>query len=244
MNQSRKFLVFSLFAVITAGFLSCDKPGNEVPENPTGPYNLSYGDSIIYLKPVSGDYIVKPETTYTFSFTYEDEIISAQTYVQGLVNVSLTRNTVSLERIEYSGGTGFPGGPGGPGSFTPEIVDISWANSNSDYYFVVVKNVEEEPDYVNEFFQQLSTDEDRPERFFRTEPEVTDVYSINSQRELQIYGTYEIIVYRLNAEYAALYETVGSSTLSIKEPPSNIKNGLGIFTGVTPHYLYLEVIEK
>jgi len=63
-------------------------------------------------------------------------------------------------------------------------------------------------------------------------------------RELRLYGTYKIIVYRLNAEYAALYKTIGSSSLSIQEPPSNINNGLGIFTSVTPHTFFLEVIEK
>ncbi|MFT4567954.1 MAG: hypothetical protein ACI9FN_002922, partial [Saprospiraceae bacterium] len=57
-------------------------------------------------------------------------------------------------------------------------------------------------------------------------------------------GTYEITVYRLNAEYAALYNTIGSSTLSLQEPPSNIENGLGICTAVTAHKLRLEVVKK
>ena len=87
MNQSRKFLVISLFAVITAGLFSCDKPGNDVPENPTGPYNLSYGDSIIYLKQVSGDYIVKPVTTRPGVYSgFPDGIEIDET--TGAINVS------------------------------------------------------------------------------------------------------------------------------------------------------------
>lgn len=187
------------------------------------------------------DYIVIPERSYTMSFTYLDKEISSVTYVQAPVSVSLSKETVELERIVFSGG--FPGGGFPGGSQDQTVVDITWSNPNNDYYYVVVKNIEEEPDYVNEIFEQFANSEDRPDRFFRTEPDIMDFYSINSQRELQIYGTYEIIVYRLNAEYAALYETLGSSTLSIKEPPSNIKNGLGIFTGVTPHHLFLEVVE-
>ncbi|MCB0649225.1 MAG: DUF4249 family protein [Saprospiraceae bacterium] len=188
------------------------------------------------------NYIVKPETVYSMKFDYDGKEISAQTYVQAPIDIHLSKETVALERIEFSGG--FPGGGFPGGSQGEEVVDITWTNSNNDYYYVIVKNIEEDPDYVNDLFEQFANSDIRPDRFFRTEPDIMDFYSINSRRELQIFGTYEIIVYRLNAEYAALYETLGSSTLSIKEPPTNIKNGLGIFTGVTPHHLFLEVIEK
>ncbi len=87
MNQSRKFLVLSLFAMIAASIVSCDKPGNDVPENPTGPYKLSYGDSIIYLKPGSGDYIVNPVTTRPGQYTgFPDGIEIDET--TGAINVS------------------------------------------------------------------------------------------------------------------------------------------------------------
>ena len=186
------------------------------------------------------DYIVKTETTYQLSFDYNGKTISSETYIQAPVEVSLSRDEVELEKIEFTVGIG---GPGRPGTQVQEVVDITWNNQYQDYYFVVISNIEEDPEYVNSFFQQSELDVDRPQRIFRTEPEIMDTYSINSFQELQTFGTYEIIVYRLNAEYAALYETVGSSTLSIQEPPSNIENGLGIFTGITPHYLYLEVTE-
>lgn len=39
-----------------AGLFACNKPAN----SPVQPYNLSYGDSIIYLKDQGGDYIVSP----------------------------------------------------------------------------------------------------------------------------------------------------------------------------------------
>lgn len=40
-------------------WLSCDKPNND-GNGPSGPYMLSYGDSILYLKPQGGDYVVRP----------------------------------------------------------------------------------------------------------------------------------------------------------------------------------------
>lgn len=62
MKHSPLILLSSLFTLLAFTLLSCD-PSRDVPENPTGPYKLSYGDSIIYLKPAAGDYIVKPLTT-------------------------------------------------------------------------------------------------------------------------------------------------------------------------------------
>ncbi len=49
-----KFILAFLFI---ASLVACTKPGS--PDD-TGPYLLSYGDSILYMKPVAGDYIVKP----------------------------------------------------------------------------------------------------------------------------------------------------------------------------------------
>jgi hypothetical protein len=55
----KNVLVVALLAGLTA-LLSCNKDDNGTT---VGPFTLSYGDSIIYLKPSSGDYIVNPITT-------------------------------------------------------------------------------------------------------------------------------------------------------------------------------------
>ena len=97
-------------------------------------------------------------------------------------------------------------------------------------------------DYVNENVAQFQLENGGQSRFsFITEPQITDFYAIDARRELPQFGTYQIIVFRVNPEYAALYESSGSSTLSLEQPPSNVVNGLGIFTGVSSDTLYLEV---
>ena len=118
----------------------------------------------------------------------------------------------------------------------PDPVEVSWNNEDGDYYYVLIKNIETDPEYVNENIAQLDG-----QFLFITEPLITDFYAIRTRQELTQYGTYQIIVFRVNPEYAALYESSGSSTLSLEEPPSNIVNGLGIFTGVSSDTLYLEV---
>lgn len=54
-----------LAAALCAGMIACN-PNNS---DPSGPYQLSYGDSIIYLRPQSSDYIVYP--TQHRAGTYE-----------------------------------------------------------------------------------------------------------------------------------------------------------------------------
>lgn len=250
-------------AIVVLAYLYADSPLDSIRITKTIPYTIdadlevvddliitiSTDNEDVILESIGDgyyrnlDHIVQQETAYSLNFEFEEKLISSQTYIKSAVEVSLSSTEIELDKVELqTGGPG--GGPGGgvPGAMTDdEVVDITWQNGNNDYYFVVIRNIEEDPEFVNAFFQDLEDDNDRPRRVFRTEPDITDTYSINSRRELQTYGTYEIIVYRLNTEYAALYNTVGSSTLSIAEPPTNIANGLGIFTGVTPHTVYLEV---
>jgi len=205
--------------------------------------NMSTGEKEFTLNSIGNgyysylDHIVQEDMTYTLKFDYLDETITAETYVKISKNVTISDTEISLEKIENNGG--FPGGFG----VDPKIVDIQWENEESDYYFVDIRNTDEDPEYVNEFFESFLEDGELPATFFQSEPEIIDIYSINSQRELQTYGTYEIIVYRLNPEYAGLYESKGNSSQSLEVPPTNVENGLGIFTAVTPHVLFLEVKE-
>ena len=72
--------------ILSAGSIilfSCNKGANDQ----TGPYKLSYGDSILYLRPSAGDYIVYPASTRpgTYSGFPEGIEIDDQT---GAINVS------------------------------------------------------------------------------------------------------------------------------------------------------------
>jgi hypothetical protein len=184
------------------------------------------------------NHIVQEGMTYKISFEYNDEQILATTYVNPKKTIKLSESVVALEKIE------FDGSPGRGGLPEQKVIDITWDNAELDYYFTIVEHTDKDPEYVNGIFEFLADNDFLPERFFRSEPEITDVHSINSTRELQFFGNYDITVFRLNPEYAALYESIGSSTISLKEPPSNVQNGLGVFTAVTPHYLTLKVVRK
>lgn len=179
------------------------------------------------------DKIVKSERTYQMEFDYNGQTIKAITYIPAQRQATISATEVEMEKIDFS--QGFPMG----GMTQTEPIDISWDNPENEYYYVVVKNIENEPEYINE----LLADPDNPRRQFTfiTEPQIMDVYSIDTRRDIQQFGTHQVIVFRVNPEYAALYQTSDNSSTSIAESPTNIENGLGIMTGVSSDTLYLEV---
>lgn len=70
--------------IFISGLFACSKSGT--PDN-TGPYQFSYGDSILYMKPVAGDYIVKPVKHRVGTYTgFPDGIEIDET--TGAINVS------------------------------------------------------------------------------------------------------------------------------------------------------------
>ncbi|MBL7745379.1 MAG: hypothetical protein JNN00_18035 [Chitinophagaceae bacterium] len=75
----------SLFVLSAAAIaLSCNKSSDG---EPSGPYNLSYGDSIIYLKAQSADYIVNPTEQRTGTYAGFPDGIEIDD-VTGAINVS------------------------------------------------------------------------------------------------------------------------------------------------------------
>ncbi|MFN8289587.1 MAG: hypothetical protein U0U70_04990 [Chitinophagaceae bacterium] len=81
------FITLTGLVLLSGGWLSCHPAGSGGDTNPPGPYTLSYGDSIIYLRPSTGDYIVNPTSRRDGVYTgFPDGIeIDAST---GAINVS------------------------------------------------------------------------------------------------------------------------------------------------------------
>ncbi|MCR9290284.1 MAG: DUF4249 domain-containing protein [Bacteroidetes bacterium] len=175
--------------------------------------------------------IIENDKNYRLEIERDGAIISAETYIPNKREAQISVTQVELPKIELNGTIGFP-----TGSFN--AVEITWDNSEGDYYYISIRNIEINPEYVNEN-DAANGGQSRPP--IVSEPQISSFYAIFPRREFSQYGTHQIIVYRVNPEYAALYESSGNSTLSLEEPPSNIVNGLGIFTGVSSDTLYLEV---
>ena len=140
-----------------------------------------------------------------------------------------------------------------PGSSGDNIdgLTITWDNPNNDYFFVVIENTDPNASDI-EFATR-----DFPgggfggpggapsgEMFrFRSSPFKGNEYTINS-RSLEKYGKHVVKIYRVNQEYADLYENRQQDSRNLTEPITNVKGGLGIFTAFSYAETEFSVVNK
>ena len=193
-------------------------------------YTLTKSDSSAYIgdgtwQPVEG-------RTYKLSFDYENKTITAETVIPGKP-ADFTASTNSV--VGFDPGS-FTPGSGTPPTF-PEPIELTWTAESGGYYLIVVESAETDPELIFS-----DTTNFRPFRAFRSEPQQTNTWNIQSL-SFRYYGAHHVILYRLNAEYAALYEDSGSNSTNLTSPFTNVSNGLGIFTGVNADTIVVTVVK-
>lgn len=185
--------------------------------------NLIASDSgLYYLKDEKLN--IKEYDSISMSFSYADIKIEANTIIPSKpVNFACSATSINVPTFE-------------PGE-TPSIeqLKLSWDNPDNSYYMVTVQPtaVNPTPINANKIFNN-------DQHMFRIEPSISSSYSISSM-EFRYAGQHYVILYHLNPVYASLYKFSGNTSLNINEPPTNIVNGFGIFTGMNSDTLYLYV---
>ncbi len=111
------------------------------------------------------------------------------------------------------------------------FLTITWDNPDRALHYVVVESLTaDEPTYI--------LPDDVRERIgaFRlvTVPTDANYHDVNA-RSLQVLGPHRATVYRVNQEYADLYENRQQDSRDLNEPPSNINGGLGVFSAFSSH---------
>ena len=194
--------------------------------------SIANNEGVITLQPVgNGVYasdsnnIVKENAgDCTLRITTEAQEISSLTIVPTKpIDFQLSKTEMTVEPINFN--NGFP-----PGGISNESVELTWSNPSNDYYFTFFQNIEDDPELINSALDTVRGN--APTRFFRGEPTQSNSSTIGS-RQFEYYGTYYVILFHVNPDYAALYkEQENSSSLSLTSPFTNVVNGLGIFTAI------------
>lgn len=153
--------------------------------------------------------------TYSLKFEFNNREVTATTTIPQ--KPTDFRSSATSVTIPAFGG----GGGGAPPSF-PDPVKLNWSNAETNYHFFAVKCVEASP-------TEISGAGNR--RNFTTAPDQTNTKEINFG-EFKYYGKNALLLYRVQTEYAALYNTNGNNSQNITTVPTNVQNGLGIFTGI------------
>ncbi len=163
---------------------------------------------------------------YGIEFTYKEQTVSAQTITpEKPLNFELSQNLFYIQRMEE----------GDMPTFDVQTCEITWDNPDGSYYYLNIELMDTVIDPVNymitdTIMQTLTT------------PVISDVYNITS-RNMRYYGTYRVILYKVNEEYAYLYSTTSTTSQSLTDPYTNIENGKGIFTAFNTDTLFFEVKE-
>lgn len=171
---------------------------------------------------------------YQLSFEYEDKIISSSTTIPSKPNgVSISTNLIEIPQINS-----FQDLRSFRESFR-ETIDVNWINDDGSYYYLVIKNTEKRPISIDPTDILGSLDINFE---YTTEPTQQSIFQIRPMIHYSQYGQHKVTIYKVNKEYALLYETSTQDSRDLNEPYTNINNGLGIFSGFTSQVLYFYVV--
>ena len=117
------------------------------------------------------------------------------------------------------------------------MIEATWTNPNEDLYFMVVESV---ADTIDPIFPEQVLNALSGFRFVSEPSSETSITFFGSA--LVSFGRYSVKVYHINQEYADLYENRTQDSRDLNEPPSNIANGLGVFSAFNSQEKFFEVV--
>lgn len=167
----------------------------------------------------TGAVSVEPGDHFRLEVRWREQVATAETVVP-LPPTGLALSADSLAAPSTEGGPG--GGFGDP--FSAASVVARWSNPGTELHYVVVDNVESDPEPV-----PSSGLVSRVAPRIILPPTPSDS-SYVSARSLTHLGLHRVRLYRVNGEYADLYRGLQQDSRDLNEPPSNIDGALGVFS--------------
>jgi hypothetical protein len=185
-------------------------------------YELASSDSAGHYAYPGDDLEVREGDHFQLEVVRGADTITAETDVPAPAGaISLSQTVVSVPTV----GAGTGGPPAG--GFALDSLVVSWENPDSLLHFLALESLD--PD-AESLFPDSGRGFPPGTRFLmRYEPTRASEASVNPL-SLSVLGPYAARVYRVNQEYADLYENRTQDSRDLNEPPTNIHGGLGIFS--------------
>ena len=216
----------SLFPLISDASISIRWQDRDFPLLPS--------DSAGYYHCTDTSLLILSGEEYKIEIVYGEEIISSETTVPPKPD-SLLLSATSIEIDPDMS-------PWEMRQAGIADIEVTWSNPDGEYFYVLVENIEENPEDIEFGFSGIGS------KFgnfrFLSRPFITDTYIIRVFLSVQQYGPHRVKLFRVNQEYADLYENREQDSRNLTEPISNVNNGLGIFTAFSYDVAYFEIIKK
>jgi hypothetical protein len=128
--------------------------------------------------------------------------------------------------------------------FSKARLTVGWSNSDDQLHFIVIENVVAgDPIFPPDFPIPDATLKLIRSFSYISAPTKNTNFQIPGL-SLESYGTYRAKVYRVNEEYANLYNNQIQDSRDLNAPPSNINNALGIFSAFASDSVFFEVVKQ
>lgn len=192
--------------------------------------NVSNGTQTVKLtEGANGTYTYSDATfvtankTYSMQFTYNNTTVSASTVMPGKPEGFKLTDSVFHEPNTLDQ------------AYNDKVREtITWTNPDSLQHMLLFKNTDSNP------FEIIAVRNNRNPSF-EINTERASTYSI-TQTTFKYYGAYKVILLRVNDEYInVLTSNTRGSSQNLVNTPTNVVNGLGIFTAMQADTLNLKV---
>jgi hypothetical protein len=191
---------------------------------------VAVGDSG-YYEYHGADLLVEAGDTFGIEVTYLGAVATGETVVPDPpVGVEIDGDTLWVPEF----GVGIGGG-----GFNRENSQLaaSWDNPEQLLHYVVIESLEDSAESI------IPDEFPRFKGGFRlvAPPTPNDYYFINMMA-LENLGPHVAKVFRVNEEYAQLYENRTQDSRDLNEPPTNISGGLGVFSAFNSDSAFFVVV--
>jgi hypothetical protein len=185
-----------------------------------------------YYKYTGSDLFINAGDIFKIEASYNNVIAYGETSIPNRPeNLSISDSILAIPYIDFQD---LKSGLVNPDDYS---IAINWENSDSSYYYVVLENLESIPTPI---FENVSL-----RRFTKSisTPSKRGDFVINPLT-VSYYGRYRAVIYKVNQEYADLYESRQQDSRNLQEPLTNITNGLGVFSAFASDTTWFNIIEN
>lgn len=242
--------------LVVRGYLYANEPVNDIqltktlslgseetsapPVNDAAVVLVKDGESFS-LAPSTGDsgfyHYEGEELTVTPGDEFEIQVTRGETVTTGKTTVPFPPENVTLSATTLTIPQEFRPGM----DFSENSITLSWEEDVSSLFYVVIECTESDPEEIGDFGGRPPGDGPQRRLLF---PPTNHNEQVIGRFTLSYLGQHVAKVYRVNQEYADLYQSRNQDSRDLNEPLTNIENGLGIFSAFASESVYFTVAEE